>query len=44
MAWLIGKVPVLFDRMRVMFWLKAVCRRRVHLPPVLFTMFATLRE
>jgi len=44
MAWLIGKVPVLFYRMRVMFWLRAVCRRRVHLPSVLFTRFATLRE
>jgi hypothetical protein len=44
MARLIGKVPVLFYRMRVMFRLRTVCRRRVHLASVLFTVFLMLRE
>lgn len=43
-ARLIAKVPVLFYRMRIMFRLRTVCRRRVHLPSVLFTMFPMLRE
>ena len=45
MAWLIVKVPVLLNRMRITFWCGPVRRRRMHLPPAMrVAMFAALRE
>jgi hypothetical protein len=44
MTRLIAEVTILFNGMRVACWFRAVCRGRVHLPSVLFTVFAMLRE